>query len=707
MAKNLKKFMGNGDVRNAIRRLGKQMAAELTDEEIFGSLEFRHYVTKIADFILRKHKLYSLQLHHDPRPSATVAYTNGKDIVLNTGNQLAQHPKLLEQRFKVNMGVLFHECGHKLFLDFDIHEKGMNSILGGNLYGKVNVPSGSDLEENLQKLEQALAAKYCKFIASVYGNVWNIVNDGHDEACMKACFPGFIADSIVAAGNVQIEQSTPLSELLARGAAPLSVYYSVMLQYAKFGICNVGEENAETDAIMQYFSRFEPVIDEALAEDDYMARWEHINTLVLLLWPILEKMIEENKQKQQNQNQKGSSGAGGTSSSSGGGQGTAPAQSDDEGDAGAGGSGSDSDAEDENDSDLSGASDDELADTAQGAADAASADNSAAPAPVGSGHAVSAQAVAAAQSGVSPDGDAGLAAMVDQIAQGKAAKGIQKDMDKAQLDAIRNVKRPLIHTGVPVTVNRQHPEDKAAYEELYQDVAPYVRNLIAEVQAFLREFNEEGVQRHRRYGPIIEATESYRPDGAFFARKKLPDDQPHMAMCILLDESGSMGGQKMHMSKKALVMLERFASGIGVPLMVAGHCVMRNVELNIYTDFVSTSPEKDRYTLGAIQSGGCNRDGLPIRLCAEMLAQRPEEIRLMVVISDGAPNDDGYGGEEARDDIRKIISEFRRKGVIIYGAAIDDDREVIQDLYEQGFLSITDLRALPKALVRLLKQNLV
>lgn len=109
---SLRKYMGNGDVRNAIRRMGKQMAAEMTDKEIFTSLDFYNYCQKLADFILRKHKLYNLSIQYNPSPDATVAYTDGKDIVLNAGNDLASQPKLLEGRFKVNMGILFHECAH-------------------------------------------------------------------------------------------------------------------------------------------------------------------------------------------------------------------------------------------------------------------------------------------------------------------------------------------------------------------------------------------------------------------------------------------------------------------------------------------------------------------------------------------------------------------------------------------------------------------
>ena len=663
--------MGTGDVRNAIRRLGKQMATELKDEEIWLSAEFRNYVTRMAEFILRKYKSCLLTILYDTRADAPVAYTDDKHTVLNTGNELARKPKLLEGRFKVNMGIFLHELAHRLFTDFDVHRKALNHLQNKKLFGKCNVPVGTDLETNLQELQQVLTGGYTRAMISVYAEVANIINDGHDEAAMKTCYPGFIAQCINAAGDVQMELSTSLETYVAKGAPKLQIMYSLMLQYSKFGYCNLGKESDATEPYTQLMSRLEPVIDDALAEDDYKARWGHFNTLVLILWPWICDAMEDAK----------NSGNGAASQSGAG---------------GSGGSGGGTDM----------LSDEELEQALESLAAAAQADNSAMPAPTGTGKSVSVETVSAGVGGISPDGD--LAAIMDQIGQEKAAQAVQGDIDQAQLDAIRNVKRPFIHRNADVEIERHHEEDKDAYMQMYRDVEPFVRNLISEITALLREYNEEAFLHHKRFGPIVEATEAYRPDGAFFAKKKMPEDRPNMAMCILLDESGSMGGSKIKIAKKAMIMLERFASGVGVPLMVAGHYAgYGDVCLNIYTDYVSARLEHDRYTLASIESHGCNRDGLPLRVCADLLAQRPEDIRLMVVISDGAPNDTGYGGKAAFDDIKKTVAEFRRKGLLIYGAAIDDDREIIQDLYGSGFLSITDLKSLPKTMVRLLRQNIV
>lgn len=702
--------MGNGDVRNAIRRLGKQMAAELKDEEIFLSPEFKSYCNNLANFILRKHKLYALNVQYDPTPQAPVAYTDGKNIVLNTGNELAARPTLLEGRFKVNLGILFHECAHKLFMDFDTDKKGMDTITGGKLFGKFNIPAGSDLEGYKIELEEKLNEGYGNAIAAIYHRIFNIINDGHDEHTMKKCFPGVVAQCIDAAGKVQVETTPSLESLVANGAQALSIYYCLMLQYAKFGYCNLGEENEQTSPYTDWFARMEPVIDEALEEDNYKARWTHINTLILLLWPTLRDLLENSQDNDSSNGQAGGQGSGSSSGNSSGSSGGSSGNS--SGDDNGSSDGDDSDGNGNSGGNSSGNSpltDEQLRQLIQSIADEADKQNGAAPAPQGSGEGVDPSQIAAAQSGASGDAADALAGMMAAIGKGKAEGQIQQELDKAQMDAIRNANVPLIHQKIRTNVVWHHDEDVQAYNEMYKDVEPYVRSLIQEITALLREHNEEAVQHHKRFGPIIEPTEAYRPDGAFFAKKKLPEDRPNMAMCILLDESGSMNGRKMDMAKKALVMLERFAAGIGVPLLVAGHHAHYSgtTTLNIYSDFVSARPDKDRYALATIYASGCNRDGLAIRQCADMLAQRPEDIRLMVVISDGAPSDYGYSGKEAKEDIQKTVAEFRRKGLIIYGAAIDDDREVIQSLYGSGFLSITDLKSLPKTMVRLLRQNIV
>ena len=61
-------------------------------------------------------------------------------------------------------------------------------------------------------------------------------------------------------------------------------------------------------------------------------------------------------------------------------------------------------------------------------------------------------------------------------------------------------------------------------------------------------------------------------------------------------------------------------------------------------------------------------------------------------------------GTEA--DLRGIKNEYRKRGIVIFAAAIGDDKENIRRIYQDGFLDITKLEDLPKNMTQLVKQYL-
>lgn len=101
-----------------------------------------------------------------------------------------------------------------------------------------------------------------------------------------------------------------------------------------------------------------------------------------------------------------------------------------------------------------------------------------------------------------------------------------------------------------------------------------------------------------------------------------------------------------------------------------------------------------------------NRDGAALRFVAEHLCTRPELQKLLILISDGQPADYGYSGTEAEADLRGIKKEYEKRDVILFAAAIGDDKENIRRIYKDGFLDITKLEELPKNMAQLVKQHL-
>ena len=138
--------------------------------------------------------------------------------------------------------------------------------------------------------------------------------------------------------------------------------------------------------------------------------------------------------------------------------------------------------------------------------------------------------------------------------------------------------------------------------------------------------------------------------------------------------------------------------------MVYGHTSSNgHVSLYSYAEF-SEIDGNDRYRLMGISARSCNRDGAALRYVAERLSLRSEDVRLLVLVSDGLPNDVGYSDAIAKSDIQAILRDYRRKGLVFAAAAIGEDREQIEEIYGDAFMDISDLRQLPQKITQLVKR---
>ena len=154
------------------------------------------------------------------------------------------------------------------------------------------------------------------------------------------------------------------------------------------------------------------------------------------------------------------------------------------------------------------------------------------------------------------------------------------------------------------------------------------------------------------------------------------------------------------------MLVQDFCEKLGIPLMVVGHTAWNShVDLFSYVDFDAVD-KNDRYRLMDLSARDCNRDGAALRFAAERLHKYPAEVKMLIIICDGQPNDDGYSGSAAEADLRGIKQEYARKGVQVYAAAIGDDRDKIERIYGSKFLDITDLDNLPVMLTQLISRQL-
>jgi nitric oxide reductase NorD protein len=79
-----------------------------------------------------------------------------------------------------------------------------------------------------------------------------------------------------------------------------------------------------------------------------------------------------------------------------------------------------------------------------------------------------------------------------------------------------------------------------------------------------------------------------------------------------------------------------------------------------------------RARVGAIKPGYYTRMGAAIRAATQQLQQRPERQRLLLILTDGKPNDlDRYGGRWGLEDTRHAVAEAREAGLLPFCLSID------------------------------------
>lgn len=128
------------------------------------------------------------------------------------------------------------------------------------------------------------------------------------------------------------------------------------------------------------------------------------------------------------------------------------------------------------------------------------------------------------------------------------------------------------------------------------------------------------------------------------------------------------------------------------------------VRVQTVKDFDEPFGPRVRRRIGALRPGYYTRIGAAVRHAASQLEKRPHRHRLLLLLTDGKPNDvDHYEGRFGIEDSRRAILEARRKGLTVFGVTIDRKaQDYFPALFGRGHYAIVgDLSRLSRALPRL------
>ena len=723
-------------IRAKVRKLALDKKSKLTAKDVLMSEELKSYLSSLAVSMGNGAGETTTIIVDDGGPDAPSGYTNGTRMYLNCTSHKLDYFDNLEGKFLGFMGTFFHEKAHDLFNDFNEFRNAMRYIDSGHFYGEKPRNMNAKQEADWTDMEDALQAPHTRQIfQTVFKDLDNIIADRHDEDSLIDAYGAFVGESLYLSRQAKQADAdffeSEVHKVNTGEQDELVFMTNNMFQLCLFDeVLARSQKTVETSDYWQSIEKIQEHARIACATDDISRRFSEMNWMLLYFWPYIrnaiQKLQDQKNQQQgssatqqnpngsgsgndQNQNTQGNQGS--QLQSGQGGNNQQPTSSISADDVqqllnalnkGTGNLGSNPAPQNQHSSDIAitrraNERNGKVPEKNQAGAKAAT-------------DAMSKQGKEAVYQA--------LNSITSEIAQNQAEDELEGEASAVLVDAVTAVNDAGSHKGIKVNTDRVlgvTASDVNNYNMIMEELRPVSRRLQKQMLDALRDLKDGYVQRHKQFGRTIIPSDAYRPDQRFFANKKLPQDLPDMALSVLVDHSGSMGGNRIESAMKASLLLHDFCTGLNIPIAGAGHNAERGVCVNyyIYADYEQIS-NKDRYraarmaaALTKMRANNCNRDGAALTISAKLLEKRQEEVRLLIIISDGRPNDEGYGGEEAAKDIQNIVKQCKQRGIEVLACAIGDDKENIAAIYGDSFIDITDLSKLPKTLVDIVKKRII
>ena len=158
--------------------------------------------------------------------------------------------------------------------------------------------------------------------------------------------------------------------------------------------------------------------------------------------------------------------------------------------------------------------------------------------------------------------------------------------------------------------------------------------------------------------------------------------------------------------RDSLLLFAEALSAAGDSFGLYGFSSIRRQEVRfqVLKDFGERYDDSTRGRILAIRPGYYTRMGAAIRQSSRILLQQPAARRLLLIISDGKPNDlDHYEGRHGIEDTRQAILEARRDGLLPFCLTVDREAgDYLPHLFgHRGYVVVQQAQMLPSVLTRL------
>jgi nitric oxide reductase NorD protein len=181
-----------------------------------------------------------------------------------------------------------------------------------------------------------------------------------------------------------------------------------------------------------------------------------------------------------------------------------------------------------------------------------------------------------------------------------------------------------------------------------------------------------------------------------------------LAVTLLVDVSLSTDAwfndrRVLDVEKEALLVLAEGLAACGDSHSILSFTSRRRdwVRVETIKGFDEPMSPLVRQRIAALKPGYYTRMGAALRHATAKLIERPNRKHLLLVLTDGKPNDvDHYEGRFAIEDTRRAVIEARRRGIHVFGVTVDQDAKTyVPAIFgHHGYAVVPDIRRLPAAL---------
>ena len=184
--------------------------------------------------------------------------------------------------------------------------------------------------------------------------------------------------------------------------------------------------------------------------------------------------------------------------------------------------------------------------------------------------------------------------------------------------------------------------------------------------------------------------------------KVIKRDEKDFVVDILIDSSGSQQSRQGKVALQAYILAEAL-SEVGIPHRIMGYNTFWTYTvLRIFRDY--DSPRSENSSIFEYLASSNNRDGLAIKAAVDGLMERQEQHKVLIVLSDGRPNDQHvnesrpmggimYTGEVGVKDTAREVRAARMNNIAVLGvfAGKEEDLAAEKLIFGKDFAYIKNI----------------